>query len=281
MVIKSKFKLNLILIISLIALVSFHPAREIDDFLVGHWTFDLEENLGFDNSPFKADGIVKGNAKIAEGIVGEGSLDLDGIGDYLEISENGEIPKQFQHLKFGSIALWFRARTIPKETSISPLFHYGNSNGCKNLKDASNEGLVIEIAHGKFSEKASGVYFTVYDKSCELPTLCYDSHSDAHLEDEEGLIQQNKWYHFTAVVGENYNTGFLNGEEIDFRNYNFSNAQASLFFDNLISHEKMWIGKAFWDHAQETFFDGFIDDVRIYSTPLSKAEVRALYSMKK
>lgn len=281
MVTQSKHKLTLILTIAILALVSFQPARKIDDFLVGHWTFDLEENLGFDNSPFKAKGTIKGNAKNAEGIVGDGSLDLDGFGDYLEITKNGGIPKQFQNLKLGSIALWFRARTIPKETSISPLFHYGNSSGCKNLKDAANEGLVIEIAHGKFSEKASGVYFTVYDKSCELPALCYDSHSDAHLEDEKGLIEENKWYHFAAVVGENYNTGFLNGEEIGFRNYNFSDAHASLFFANLISHEKMWIGKAFWDHAQETFFDGFIDDVRIYSIPLNIAEVKSLYSMKK
>lgn len=278
---KNKCKQILFLVIGSFFLVSFKYHRNIDDFLVGHWAFEAKENLGLDSSTFSTDGIVRGNPKKAEGIIGDGSLNLDGKGDYLEITKNGEIPKHFQNLEFGSISIWFKARTIPKETSISPLFHYGNSNGCKNLKDASNEGLVIEIAHGKFSEKASGVYFTVYDKSCELPALCFDSHSDAHLEDVKGLIRENEWYHFVAIVGENYNTGFLNGEEIDFRNYNFSNAQASLFFANLISHEKMWIGKAFWDYAQETYFDGLIDDVRIYSVPLNEKEVKLLYSMKK
>ena len=93
-------------------------------------------------------------------------------------------------------------------------------------------------------------------------------------------IKENEWYHFVAIVGENHNTGYLNGEEVDFRHYNFSDANASQFFKNAISHDRMWFGKGFWDFAKEIYFDGYIDDVRIYSIQLNAKEVKTLYDMR-
>ncbi len=260
--------------------ISSSTSSIADEALVGHWTFDDEVNMAFDNSRFESNAALKGNARQAIGVIGNGCLELDGKDDYLEILKSGKTPSQFHNLKQGSISIWFKARSIPKETSISPLLHYGNAKGCENMRDASNEGLVIEVAHGKIREESQGVYFTVYNNACELPTVCFDSHSEPHLEDTKGIINQNKWYHFVVVVGKDYNTGYLNGEEITYRHYNFSDANASQFFGSSLSHDSMWFGKGFWDFGKETYFDGFIDDIRIYNIPLGEKQVTNLYDMR-
>ena len=137
-----------IVIISTISIVLFaflpSPKSTLEESLVGHWAFDnvVNTNVTMDESTYKSYGELKGNPKRAIGIIGKGSLELDGQGDYVEILENGKTPSQFHNLDKGSISIWFKARNIPNGSSISPLFYYGNSNGCKNMKDASNEGLV-------------------------------------------------------------------------------------------------------------------------------------------
>jgi hypothetical protein len=251
-----------------------------DEALVGHWTFDDEVNMALDNSRFESNGVLKGSPGRALGVIGNGCLELDGKDDYVEILKSGKTPSHFHNLKQGSISIWFKARSIPKGTSISPLLYYGNAKGCENMLDASNEGLVIEVAHGKIRKESQGVYFTVFNNPCKLPTLCFDTHSEPHLQDTKGIIKQNEWYHFVAVVGKDYNTGYLNGEEINFRHYNFSNADASHFFGSALSHDRMWFGKGFWDYGKETFFDGFIDDIRIYNAPLDAKQVKNLYDMR-
>ena len=259
--------------------MSSSTPHSTDEALVGHWTFDDEANLAKDHSPFKSNGTLKGSPKQAMGIIGKGCLELNGKDDYVEIIQDGKTPTQFQTLKQGSISIWFKARSIPKVTSISPLFHYGNANGCKNMLDASNEGLVIEVAHGIIRKESQGVYFTVFNNPCELPVLCFDTHSEPHLEDTTGIIEPNEWYHFVAVVGKDFNTGYLNGEEVSYRHYNFNNADASQFFGNAFSHDKLWFGKSFWDFGKEVYLDGFIDDLRIYNIPLNAKEVKDLYAM--
>ncbi len=253
----------------------------LDSALVGHWSFDEQQgDTVYDRSPYDAHGIIKGNPERDEGIVGQNALEFDGQGDYVEILENDQTPSHIRELGKGSISIWFSARNIPVGSSILPVLYYGNENGCPNMFDASNEGLIIEIAHGSVFPEARGVFFTIFSNSCQLPSFCYDSHSDVHMQDKQGAIREKQWYHYVAVVGEDGNTGYLNGKEIHYRSYNFSGSGASQFFKDALEHKRMWIGKGFWDHAQDVYFDGYMDDVRIYNKPLSKREVKKLYNMK-
>ena len=273
------FTITSVIIISMAFMLL--PNNRMDESLVGHWSFDEKEgNTIIDNSTFKSNGEIKGTPKRADGIVGNGSLELDGKGDYIEILENGKTPSQLNKLKKGSISIWFNARNIPVGSNILPVFYYGSKNGCDNMKDASNEGLVIALAHGEIDTESQGVYFTIFNNPCEYPTICFDSQPNDDDDDKRGIILEGEWYHFVAVVGKNYNTGYLNGEEILYRSYNFSDAGASQFFKDAQKHERLWIGKGFWDFGKETYFDGFIDDLRIYDIPLSDEEVKKLYEMK-
>lgn len=193
-----------------ILLFAFLPSSNntLEEALVGHWSFDEEEGSTVtDHSTFESHGEIKGNPKRAIGIVGTGCLEFDGEGDYVAILEDGYTPTQLHNLDKGSISIWFKARSIPFESSILPVFYYGNRDGCKNMKDASNEGLVIEIAHGGIFKESKGIFFTIFNNSCELPSICFDTHSQRHSDDKQGIIKEEEWYHFVAVEGENYNTG--------------------------------------------------------------------------
>lgn len=273
------FTLTLAIVISMAFMLP--PKNRMDESLVGHWSFDEKEgNIIIDNSSFNSNGEIKGDPKRADGIVGSACLELDGKGDYIEILENGNTPSHLNKLKKGSISIWFKARNIPVGSNILPVFYYGSKNGCDNMKDASNEGLVIALAHGEIDTESQGVYFTIFNNPCEYPTICFDSEPNENDDDTRGIILEEEWYHFVAVVGKNYNTGYLNGEEILYRSYNFSDAGASQFFKDAQKHERLWIGKGFWDFGKESFFDGLIDDLRIYDFPLSGEEVKKLYAMK-
>jgi len=200
--------------------------NKLDKSLVGHWSFDEQEgNIIIDHSTFKSNGEIKGLPKRVAGIIGNGCLELDGKGDYIEISENGKTPSQLNNLGKGSISIWFNARNIPVGTNILPVFYYGSKKGCANMKDASNEGLIISLAHGEIDHESQGIYFTVFNNPCEYPSICFDSQADNDPDNKQGLILEGEWYHFVAVVGENFNTGYLNGEEIHYRSYNFSDAE--------------------------------------------------------
>ena len=132
--------------------------------------------------------------------------------------------------------------------------------------------MVIEVGHGGIFPSRN-VFFTQYDEECKKPTMCFDSNNEA------GIIEPEQWYHFVVVVGDDFNTGYLNGNELTSRGYNFSSESDNLFFDDYVVHETMWIGKAYWKN-KEVYFDGMIDDIRIYNKPLTSENVKSLYDFK-
>ncbi len=88
----------------------------------------------------------------------------------------------------------------------------------------------------------------------------------------------SEWHHYVAVVGDNFNTGYFDGVEMTGRRYNFGNSSDSQFFADAIAHEKMWLGKGHWDNTTQ-YFDGTIDELRIYDKALTSDEVLDLYGI--
>lgn len=79
-----------------------------------------------------------------------------------------------------------------------------------------------------------------------------------------------------VIVGPNYNTGYLNGVELYNRIYNFGTSSYSEFFEDAVVHEKLWLGKGYWDQTTQ-YFDGTIDELKIFDRNLTQSEVLELY----
>jgi len=233
--------------------------------LVGYWSFDsLAGNQFADLAGQKNHGFVFG-ADLVQGIQ-ENALGFDGQSDYAIIGETDSLPELFRDLGEGTISLWFRVDFIPRLHGIAPLFYYGGKAQC-DFFDAANQGLILEVGHSPIHFESERLYFTIWKNGCTYPTFCFDS-SDP--------IKKEHWYHYAVVVGSDFNTGFLNGQEMDNRSYNFGNASYSQFFEDALKHEVLWLGKGHWDRTEQ-HLRGAIDELRIYNRALSTEEIENLY----
>lgn len=246
---------------------SFFKSFSQEEGLIFHWSFDALENEQFkDHVSDELKGIAFYTQSVP-GIKGN-ALKFNGKTSYARIPGDQTLPPAIlKELGKGSISIWFKVDSIPLEHGIAPLFYYGDFLACSNMFDASNKGLIIEVGHSPVHFRSSRLYFTIFSNDCGYPTFCYDSWSG---------LETGKWYHFVAVVGEDYNTGYLNGVEMTERHYNFGSPQTSQFFEDALSHEAFWLGKGYWD-GEPKFLKGAIDELKIYNKALSSEEVNNLY----
>lgn len=239
----------------------------LNDHLVAHWLYNETETIAKDNSENKFNGKIFGSPEKYRGFTT--AYNFDGKNDFIAVPDtNNAPPQQISSLTKGSISIWFKVDSIPVVDGIMPVFYYGSSDNCLNMFDASNQGLIIEVGHSPVHLGSKRLYFTLFMNGCTLPSLCFDT---------DFFLDENSWYHFVAVVGDNYNTGYLNGKELTGRHYNFGNDSTSEFFSDATAHEALYLGKGYWD-TRTVFFKGQIDDVRIYNKDINRDEVKYLFS---
>jgi len=252
--------------ISMFLILQYAWTLQGQDSLVAYWDFNtLGGDTVYDVSTNSNYGTNYGG-KLVKGIKGN-AISFDGIEDYVRIPEDGKAPPSvFAGLGEGAISFWFKANHIPGTYGIAPLLYYGSEHVC-DFFDAANEGLIIELGHSPIFPGSQELFYTVWKNGCTYPSFCYDSNIP---------MPTDEWHHIVVVVGKDYNTGYLNGKEMTNRYYNFGNASYSQFFEDAIAHEKMWLGKGHWDGTTQ-FFDGAIDEMKIFNKPLSASEVQLLY----
>jgi hypothetical protein len=228
----------------------------MDRGLVACW--DLGERLPGNQVLNLAGGPLHGTNHGAEWQ--DGALHFNGTGDYVDIRLHSKLAA----LSTGSISVWFKANTAKWGQCIQPIFYYGSALGGDRAS-----GLLIELGHFRPDQKPTGLYFTILGNPGQRPTFCYDSRVNLSL---------NTWHHFVAVMGENFNTGYMDGVEMTDRNYNFGGPNDNEFFADVVAPAACTIGKGwFWIYDEPCFFDGSIGETRVYSRPLDADEVQALY----
>ena len=227
--------------------------------LVGCWPMDEGQGaVTADQAVEPANGTLQGgqwaNGKKA------GSVEFDGADDFIDITDGIDLPDKIGKLQIGTISVWFRFDRIPGPNQILPIFYLGDGIG-----GAGNSSLIIEIGHFSANSK---LYFTILDDNKHIP-LCFDSGTS---------LLPGAWYHFAAVVGPDFNTGYLNGSEMTGRHYNFGGATIQAFFSNVVDKRVFWLGRGFLSSIPGSqFFDGRIDEVKIHNRPLNAAEIKDYY----
>ncbi|MHC4428309.1 MAG: LamG-like jellyroll fold domain-containing protein [Planctomycetota bacterium] len=233
------------------------PGLAIDDY-VCYWSFDEGTGVVLHDASANAfDGAISG-ATWAPGISGT-ALSFDGIDDIVEITDGGGFPDLVGELTEGTISVWFRFDTMPEPNEIYPFFYAGNA-----LPGWDHSEVIIEVGH--FTTQSRLYYTTMIGGN--IPQ-CFDSDFDLPVD---------TWHHFAAVVGPDYNTGYLNGQEMVARDYNFGGPEDHYFFADVPDESVCWIGRGFLSHqTQDQFADAVVDEIRIYDRPLSAQEIQQYY----
>jgi len=233
-----------------------------DDSLVGHWKFDEKSgNTANDSSGNDFHATVIGNATWIQGMRGN-ALKFDGVNDYVNMPQNAV--SYIGNLSQGTIAFWFNFTNTLQNQSIIPLFYIGIDD-----ENDDDDLFIVEIGHGGTQNTRLYVTWIINQ---QIPVLCYDTGFN---------LNEDQWYHFAVVVGPNGNTGYLDGEELVNRHYNFGDASDDLFLDDIPVKEILSVayGKTN-DMINQYFryFKGEMDDVRIYNRSLNDTEIFNLYN---
>ena len=228
-------------VVAAILLFTYCSTINAQDGLVAYWSFDeLVNDTIYDYSQNKNHGTNYG-ATLVPGILGN-ALSFDGKDDYARIPEDGQNPPDlFSTLGKGSISLWFKAKNIPVEYGIAPILYYGAEEQC-DFFDAANQGLIIELGHSPIYLGSEAIFFTIWKNGCTYPSFCFDSFVP---------VSSDQWHHYVATIGDNSNKGYLDGFEMTSRRYSFGDPYDSQFFEDAVAHEKMWLGKGYWDNTTQ------------------------------
>ncbi|MCA9365224.1 MAG: hypothetical protein KC736_05005 [Candidatus Moranbacteria bacterium] len=227
---------------------------DIRDGLVAQWNFEEDNaDLGevFDASGEGNDGALEGYTAIQEsnsrpsGAVGNQALELFGDDEYVSTEEQIDD----DNLTTYSLSAWFK--TSADEHKI--IGYEMNQTG----EVSTSYDRHIYIGENASSESGHLVY-GVWDGSAQL------LFSDSPVNDDQ-------WHH--VVVTQNENDGneavmYIDGVEVD-------RADGYEPWTNYVS-DGYWRMGSFrtWSTSSPTgYFDGLIDDVRIYDRALSEEEV--------
>ncbi|MFI4911574.1 MAG: LamG domain-containing protein [Sedimentisphaeraceae bacterium JB056] len=211
--------------------------------LVGKWTFDDSNDVGYDSSTNGNDGSCEGDCvRSVDSISGAGCIELDGDGDYFQLFTCGGFNGDFSagRLTFG---MWIKLDDATPVASKSGLATLGNWSRPSRYPDANGD-----ISLGLFLSNGS--------QETSVPLECVDL---------------DQWHHFAVTVdSHNVSSGYKiyqNGQLVDALPLDGS---LGVFLEPISPR----IGLSY-DVSSDTayYLDGKIDDVVMYNDVLSQAEI--------
>lgn len=219
-----------------------------DDGLVAHWS--MQDRDGTTVIDLKGDnnGTAEGGVSFGEeyGVVGEGG-DFDGIeGSYINYGNDNSLSSDNM-----TYSLWFKSSSaIPSGNPEGLLFKAPDTGANREISISfSPTGNLTIIGGDGFSDISTRI---------DSPTSYYDSN-----------------WHFAVIVKEYEPTGdnltlFVDGVKIEEIKGTYNIVQNSA---NLES------GRVSSSSIAERYYNGSIDEVRVYNRSLSADEVKQLYEM--
>jgi hypothetical protein len=208
-------------------------------------SFHFNEGSGtvaYDSSGNGNNGNLVNGPTWVDGKFGK-ALSFDGVNDYVEANDS---IGTFSYL---TIAAWFKLNSLP--SSYATIYFNGDGSGGNDIH--------LAIA-------SDGAIFSRADAPSECDISIRKSSS--------GLVSPGNWYHVVVVFDtvNDVKKVYLNGTLVQNVTYTCSIPTANY---------KDEIGRAY-DNSflNNWYFNGVIDEVRIYNRALSDVEIQALYQAK-
>ena len=230
-----------LLVIALVGLPAGVQAEGADDGLVAEWRFDEESgSVLADSSGNGNDGVIHG-ATWVEGEYGT-ALSFDGVDDYVVIpTDSGINPIDGSW----TVEAWITVPTIPPSDHNYPIM-------AKHDGDMDN-GYALLVSYD------GNVHYMV-------------DHYKGPVYKAIGTISTNSWYHVTGVLDKSTNNlnMFVNG---------FQTGSTSISGLGTINPSNpLWIGRYHrGSRSRYEYFNGIIDEIRIYNRALTAEEIKAEY----
>ncbi len=208
--------------------------------LTHHWTFDGNalDSVGANH------GVIYG-ATNAEGILG-GALRFDGINDYVSLPQLAVTSREF------TIAAWAN--------------HFGRGGGPDHVNVIFSQ-RDDSTGNGKCALTLA-TESRVLDPTPYAASVIRSSSSSAQ-EITSPRMPYYEWHHYAMTLSGDtfifYIDGVVVGSESNLQTGNFT---TSIDYIN--------IGRERWSGYDRRFFNGLIDDVRIYDSALSAEQIRSL-----
>ncbi len=223
----------------------------INDGLVGHWTFDNEwttNTTAYDRSGQGNDGALNGGLSLADQVTGQNrqALDFDGVGYYIDTTPNPV------NSGTGQITVLVLA---------SP--DYSSSNG--SIREILRHEFDVGLGNGGY-----------------LLEWRDDLVSDIWgfgLSQSNGTSRQPYRPSVAQFPSGVYTHLAFTGDGTDVRGYSNASFQSSIGYDGTIANGRDVLigGYSTNGNSKSRFFDGMIDDIRIYDRALSATEISELY----
>jgi hypothetical protein len=219
-------------------------------------------NNANDESGNGLDGIVQG-ATLVEDRFGNSTsaYSFDGTDDYIQASLQGT--ESFLGLTQGTLSFWFK-RDVNDQASAS-IFSISNT--------ATSDGVRARVPHtnAPWNETYTAFFSVTEDGT---PGGGYTHLLQLTTPDEENsvMLSDNEWHHFVVVVDGENNRIYLDG--IEQTSYYVVGGENTNAFTNIINPDLLTVGV---EH-NERFFHGCIDDLAMYSIPLTDLDIQELYN---
>ncbi|MEK7532245.1 MAG: LamG domain-containing protein [Patescibacteria group bacterium] len=222
----------------------------LTDGLVGHWTFDGPDVAGvtaYDRSGQGNNGTLTSGPVRTLGKIGQG-LSVNGTSAYVNAGKNSSLSNaQF------TASFWVKGSSDSDTASIKKVM----SKHSSDTVDANTYGF--DWSHTN----------SAYQRACEINTVPGATFIPAKLTT---VLTANKWYHIVCSYDGTNLGAYLNGNlETTIVAATPSTGNSSFFIGAGGSNGDTPGG----------YFDGAIDDVRIYNRALSADEIKRLYNMGK
>ncbi len=216
------------------------PSSSLTTGLVGYWPFngiDVSTTTAFDRSTGGNNGTLTNGPTVAIGKIGQ-ALNFDGINDYVDVNLH-----LLDNACTGSISLWVK-RTGAWSEAYNTILTKSSGAGWVNNH--------IQISRNSTSDNIS---FTISDNT-----------NSTQASVLSGVIAIQKWYHLEMTWDGSTLIGYTNGVET-------GRVSSSICVANNSTRFSFGRGAV----GTNRFFNGSIDDIRIYNRAHSPAEVKKLY----